>query len=166
MVRYSSVLSVQKSAVLRCSISQINGNSEHDYFLRQGSGRGSQNWIDSLRVFVKGGHGGNGFPKYGAVGGKGGDVIIKCSDKVDSKKNKSRKIVLRQPELKSLYDVFDRTFHHDSSKQRLKAGEGEGAHRNKLIGQSGSDKILKVLFYIQHAQKQYRFLKLSVTPLL
>ena len=154
MVRYSSVLSVQKSAVLRCSISQINGNSEHNSFLRQGSGRGSQNWIDSLRVFVKGGHGGNGFPKYGAVGGKGGDVIIKCSDKVDSTKIKSRKKLLRQPELKSLYDVFDRTFDHDSSKQRLKAGEGEGAHRNKLIGQSGIDKILQVPFYIQHVQKQ------------
>ena len=146
MVRYSSVLSVQKSSVLRCSISQINGNPEHNSFLRQGSGRGSQNWIDSLRVFVKGGHGGNGFPKYGAVGGKGGDVIIKCSDKLDSQKIKSKKKLLRQPELKSLYDVFNRTFDHDSSKQRLKASQGEDAHRNKLIGQSGSDKILQVLF--------------------
>lgn len=71
-------------------------------------------------------------------------MIARCSDKIDMKKGKTRKQQFRQPPLKSLYDVFDRSFNHDSSKQRLKALQGEDAHRNKLIGDSGSDKILQV----------------------
>ena len=33
-------------------------------------------WIDSLRIFVKGGHGGNGYPKKSGLGGTGGNVYI------------------------------------------------------------------------------------------
>lgn len=33
-------------------------------------------FIDSLRLHVKGGSGGNGIPKYGGIGGKGGDVYV------------------------------------------------------------------------------------------
>lgn len=38
-------------------------------------------FIDSLRVYVRGGAGGQGLPKYGGVGGKGGDVVITCDKK-------------------------------------------------------------------------------------
>lgn len=33
-------------------------------------------FLDSLRLLVKGGAGGMGLPKYGGVGGKGGDVYV------------------------------------------------------------------------------------------
>lgn len=32
--------------------------------------------MDSLRIHVRGGAGGFGFPKYGGRGGKGGDVCL------------------------------------------------------------------------------------------
>lgn len=34
------------------------------------------NFIDTLRLIVKGGHGGNGIPQYGGVGGQGGCVYF------------------------------------------------------------------------------------------
>merc|ERR1712150_105794 len=77
-------------------------------------------------------------------GGKGGDVIIKCSSQNDSKRKQSKYRMAQDPPLKSLYDVFHRQFDHDSSKQRVKAKQGEDAHRSKLIGHVGYDNILKV----------------------
>lgn len=38
-------------------------------------------FVDTLRLSVKGGHGGNGLPKYGGVGGQGGCVY--CVAKED-----------------------------------------------------------------------------------
>lgn len=35
---------------------------------------------DSLRIFVSGGAGGNGLPKYGGVGGHGGNVLVEAKD--------------------------------------------------------------------------------------
>ena len=35
---------------------------------RPGSGNKNQKWIDSLRVFCKAGHGGNGDPRIGGLG--------------------------------------------------------------------------------------------------
>ena len=35
-------------------------------------------FIDTLRVHVKGGSGGMGYPKYGGIGGKGGDVYVEA----------------------------------------------------------------------------------------
>lgn len=37
---------------------------------------------DFLKVYVQGGAGGNGLPKYGGVGGKGGDVIAVAKDNI------------------------------------------------------------------------------------
>ena len=145
MVRPSPVLLIHKTSIIRCAIDKTGIKSEQFSLSRQGTGQGSQKWIDSLRVHVKGGHGGNGHPKYGGVGGKGGDVIIRCSDQNTIKKKKTKYELSKQPQLKSLYDVFHRNFDHDSSKQRLRATPGEDAHMNKLIGQSGQDRILKVL---------------------
>lgn len=36
-------------------------------------------FIDSLRIRVKGGSGGHGLPKYGGVGGNGGDVYLEAA---------------------------------------------------------------------------------------
>jgi GTPase involved in cell partitioning and DNA repair len=33
-------------------------------------------FIDSLHIYVRGGAGGMGFPKYGGIGGKGGNIIV------------------------------------------------------------------------------------------
>lgn len=35
-------------------------------------------FIDKLRIHVRAGAGGQGFPKYGGIGGKGGDVIVRA----------------------------------------------------------------------------------------
>lgn len=37
--------------------------------------------IDSLRLHVRGGTGGNGLPKYGGVGGQGGCIYFEASSK-------------------------------------------------------------------------------------
>lgn len=34
------------------------------------------NFIDTLRLYLKGGHGGAGHPRYGGIGGKGGDIYV------------------------------------------------------------------------------------------
>ena len=39
-------------------------------------------FVDHLRIHVRGGPGGQGFPKYGGLGGKGGDVILEADSKV------------------------------------------------------------------------------------
>lgn len=39
-------------------------------------------FIDSLRLTVKAGHGGNGFPKYGGVGGQGGCIYFVAKDNI------------------------------------------------------------------------------------
>ena len=42
-------------------------------------------FFDSLRIYVRGGAGGQGLPRYGGIGGKGGDVIIRASKRVKLK---------------------------------------------------------------------------------
>ena len=120
---------------------------------RSGSGRGNQKWIDSLRVHVKAGHGGNGHPKYGGIGGKGGDIIFQTSETGDTqesirtvKKSNAKKLT----QFTSLYDLFAREFRRDPSRQNVKATPGEDAHRNMLIGREGIHRILKVIFYSEN----------------
>ena len=52
------------------------------------SGRG---WIDSVRVYVKGGTGGNGLPPVDGVGGAGGSVFIRASETMSSLHDVRRK---------------------------------------------------------------------------
>ena len=42
----------------------------------------SQRWIDSLRIYVKGGAGGAGLPRVNGAGGAGGNVYVKAVEKV------------------------------------------------------------------------------------
>ncbi|GFR14332.1 GTP-binding protein 10 [Trichonephila clavata] len=37
-------------------------------------------FFDSVRILARGGRGGNGLPKYGGIGGKGGDVYVEAKD--------------------------------------------------------------------------------------
>ncbi|KAF8783193.1 GTP-binding protein 10-like [Argiope bruennichi] len=37
-------------------------------------------FIDSVRITARGGRGGNGIPKYGGIGGKGGDVFLEATE--------------------------------------------------------------------------------------
>lgn len=43
-------------------------------------------FYDSLRIFVKAGHGGQGLPKMGGIGGNGGNVFVVGNEKVTLKK--------------------------------------------------------------------------------
>nr|XP_020640807.1 GTP-binding protein 10 isoform X2 [Pogona vitticeps] len=47
-------------------------------------------FIDDLRIYVKGGAGGMGHPRYGGQGGKGGDVWLVADGRVTLKKMKSQ----------------------------------------------------------------------------
>ena len=147
MVRLQNVLQLQKTKIFCCASDAISSNFVRKKPQRHGNerGRGAQEWIDSLRVYVKGGHGGNGHPKYGGIGGKGGDVIIQTSQTNTEQSDLSKKRQKKEKESnKSLYDVFKREFHKDSGKQNAKGGPGEDAERVRLIGKSGYEKILQV----------------------
>ena len=144
MVRCNIVLQLHNTSYVACAKQVINAKPEIQARLRHGSGRGVQKWIDSLRVYCKGGHGGNGHPKYGGIGGKGGDIIIQASDNIAKNQRASKQKAGAQKTLASLYDVFHREFQNESTNQRLAATPGDDANRSKLIGPSGKDRILKV----------------------
>nr|ACO14572.1 GTP-binding protein 10 homolog [Caligus clemensi] len=98
-------------------------------------------WIDSLRVYVKGGHGGNGLPSIGGAGGPGGSVLISPSRKV-----------------KSLMKVYKDNFDGEQ-KQRLVASSGNHSSRSIILGQSGEDITFQVPLGIQIFDDHQRLLK-------
>ena len=105
---------------------------------RPGSGKGTQNWIDSLRIYCKAGNGGNGTPQYGGLGGNGGSVIIKVPDKTGKEKKK------RDAVPTNLTQIFKKNFKSDPKRQRLVATHGAHSERTRLNGPHGEDVILKV----------------------
>ena len=63
--------------------------------MKKAGGRG---WMDTLRVYVKGGTGGTGLPPVDGVGGQGGSVWVRATEKIGSlhevrRKNKSQRYV-------------------------------------------------------------------------
>ena len=48
---------------------------------RNSAGRG---WVDSLRLYVKGGTGGTGLPGVDGVGGNGGNIYVRATEKISS----------------------------------------------------------------------------------
>ncbi|XP_058057558.1 GTP-binding protein 10 homolog [Anopheles bellator] len=78
-------------------------------------------FLDSLRVTVKGGHGGNGFPKYGGAGGQGGAVYFVAK------------------EGKSLRDVVTMF-----PAKRVVAGNGEESSKVRILGRRGLDQKVEV----------------------
>ena len=101
--------------------------------------QGTKQWLDSLRVFCRAGHGGNGIPQYGGFGGPGGRVILKTDD-AETNKKKTKKKVLPT----NLYTIFNKTFQGDPSKQRLLAKDGHTASKSRLNGAKGDDIVLTV----------------------
>ncbi|CAF0738451.1 unnamed protein product [Didymodactylos carnosus] len=83
-------------------------------------------FIDRLRVYVRGGTGGQGLKKYGGIGGRGGDVIIM------GKKNLS---------LKQVYEK--------NLTKRYIAQDGFNSSKASLNAESGKDLIIHVPLGIQ-----------------
>lgn len=77
--------------------------------------------MDSLRLIVKGGAGGMGMPKYGGIGGKGGDVYVEADQKADLLK------------AKRIY-----------SSRVVTAHKGEDSRKVKIYGEPGLDKVIPV----------------------
>nr|CAD7578803.1 unnamed protein product [Timema californicum] len=78
-------------------------------------------FLDSLRLYVRGGTGGMGLPKYGGVGGKGGSVYVMAKEEGD---------------LKSVSKKH--------SSKRVLAGHGGHSHKNRVLGCPGEDQYVEV----------------------
>ncbi|XP_076361091.1 GTP-binding protein 10 [Tachypleus tridentatus] len=76
-------------------------------------------FIDSLRIHVKAGAGGMGLPKFGGMGGKGGDVYIEAKENI---------------ELKYIKDKWP--------DKRFKAGIGQNSRAYRILGEPGEDLII------------------------
>eukprot|EP00092_Neocalanus_flemingeri_P020322 GFUD01022013.1.p1 GENE.GFUD01022013.1~~GFUD01022013.1.p1 ORF type:complete len:380 (-),score=132.46 GFUD01022013.1:271-1410(-) len=83
--------------------------------------KSSQQWIDSLRIYTRGGHGGTGLPRVNGVGGAGGNVYIKAVERV--------------------VDLSE--VRHKNSKQRYVAGAGENSVKHKCMGSPGDDVVIR-----------------------
>ncbi|PIK37681.1 putative GTP-binding protein 10 [Apostichopus japonicus] len=88
--------------------------------LSQRGGKVKNQFIDKLRIYAKGGSGGQGHPSYGGVGGKGGNVYVESSSKMTS---------------------TPQTF---TLPKRFKAKEGENSRLRCLQGARGNDVIIPV----------------------
>lgn len=77
--------------------------------------------MDTLRLTVKGGHGGNGFPKYGGAGGQGGCVYFVASEDMTL-----MKVSKKYPD------------------KRITAGHGEESSKLRLLGRRGVDRRIEV----------------------
>ncbi|XP_075211907.1 GTP-binding protein 10 homolog [Lycorma delicatula] len=76
--------------------------------------------IDTVRLTVKGGHGGNGYPKYGGVGGAGGNVYIKAVEGL------------------TLKDVLKKF-----KDRKVTAANGKDSHKRCILGMRGEDKMIE-----------------------
>ncbi|XP_055908852.1 GTP-binding protein 10 homolog [Eupeodes corollae] len=83
-------------------------------------------FIDSLRLTVHGGHGGNGVPKYGGIGGQGGCVYFIAKEGV-TLKGLSR--MLRD--------------------KKIKASSGEDSSKIRILGRRGMDEKIEVPVGVQ-----------------
>lgn len=92
-------------------------------------------FIDSLRLTVHGGHGGNGVPKYGGIGGQGGCVYFIAKEGV-TLKGLSR----------SLRD------------KRIKASSGEDSCKIRILGRRGMDEKIEVPVGVQVIDEQGKIL--------
>ncbi|GAB1859519.1 GTP-binding protein 10-like protein [Camponotus japonicus] len=78
-------------------------------------------FIDTLRLHVRGGTGGAGLPRYGGIGGAGGNVYVVTKDRLN------------------LQDIVK-----DLKTKRIKASEGGDSSAKGIIGTPGEDKIISV----------------------
>lgn len=78
-------------------------------------------FVDTLRLTCKGGHGGNGLPKYGGIGGQGGCVCF-----VATEEQTLERMLRKYPD------------------KRIFAGHGEDASKLRLLGRRGVDRRIEV----------------------
>lgn len=78
-------------------------------------------FLDQLRIYARGGAGGQGIAKYGGVGGKGGDVILACTEGVTLKR-----ILDKYPE------------------RRFIAKTGKNSGKHYLLGENGENLVIAV----------------------
>ena len=83
-------------------------------------------FIDKLRVYVRGGRGGNGLKKYGGIGGQGGNVVVRGK---------------RHLTLKSTYEK--------NLLKRYIAPDGEHSHKTRLNAMPGENLTIHVPLGIQ-----------------
>lgn len=83
-------------------------------------------FIDKLRVYVRGGQGGNGLKKYGGIGGAGGNVLVRGQ----------RHLSLKQVYEKNLL-------------KRYIAADGEHSQKKALHARRGNDLIIRVPLGVQ-----------------
>ncbi|KHJ48227.1 tetratricopeptide repeat protein [Trichuris suis] len=76
---------------------------------------------DHLRVYVRGGKGGQGLKRYNGIGGDGGDVLLEASERV----------------------TLERLAAQNPSR-RFIAGPGQDSKKFQLIGDKGENKVVKV----------------------
>ncbi|GFT86230.1 GTP-binding protein 10 [Nephila pilipes] len=81
--------------------------------------RHPRKFIDSVRILARGGRGGNGLPKYGGMGGKGGDVYVEAKDSYS---------------LAQLKKEFPA--------QRFLGGPGGNSKRFQILGSPGEDVVI------------------------
>ncbi|XP_023220345.1 GTP-binding protein 10-like [Centruroides sculpturatus] len=80
-----------------------------------------RNFLDSIYIYARGGSGGNGLPKYGGIGGKGGDVYVKATSELTL-----RDVTQKQPN------------------KRFVGGSGEHSKKYRILGRPGEDLIIDV----------------------
>ncbi|XP_059220917.1 GTP-binding protein 10 homolog [Stomoxys calcitrans] len=88
--------------------------------------RGGNVFLDTLRLTVKGGHGGNGIPKYGGIGGQGGCVYLEAKEGVTL-----RYLTQRYKE------------------KRAVASSGEDSSKVRILGRRGLDEKIEVPVGVQ-----------------
>ncbi|RWS27865.1 GTP-binding protein 10-like protein [Leptotrombidium deliense] len=82
--------------------------------------RNKGTFTDRLRLTVKGGAGGNGLPRYGGIGGKGGNVVVTAKVSLPNLNKVSHKYITR----------------------KVAATQGEQSKRYRLLGKPGSDEVI------------------------
>uniref|UniRef100_A0A2S2R3Y2 GTP-binding protein 10 n=1 Tax=Sipha flava TaxID=143950 RepID=A0A2S2R3Y2_9HEMI len=107
-------------AVIQMVVRQYNSSKKNSKPLRNYLKQNSR-FLDSLRVHVKAGTGGFGFPKYGGEGGKGGDVSFVATDGMT---------------LKDFLNKYPR--------KKIQAETGGNSHSRRILGQIGQDKKVNV----------------------
>ncbi|EDW75967.1 uncharacterized protein Dwil_GK15220 [Drosophila willistoni] len=90
-------------------------------------------FLDTLRLTVRGGHGGNGLPKYGGVGGQGGCVYFVAKEGLSL-----RKVA------QGLKD------------KRISASSGEDSSKVSIFGKRGQDQRIEVPVGVQVYDEQQR----------
>lgn len=133
-------LGMRLTALFRCAVQPrppktFPLNAEADKFRIKVAK--STAFIDSMRVYCKGGHGGNGYQPKGGHGGTGGNVVLR----VDSQQSKRS---VRKGQALSLQALFKNNFKSDPKKQRVVAAPGGHSTKFFVLGEPGEDTVLSV----------------------